>query len=163
VQRRSARPGRTSPDGESAATDRRLRRRRLLDGGGQPAARRVRPRPQRLEAAAGLLPALGERRRRPLHRPLLPCLSPPPLPADPPPAVPPRAGAGGPASPPALAGPDLRRWRQPRQPARGLARPRPRLDPPGGVGSGRGPLRALSRVALLVRRVGHRISRRPSP
>ena len=41
---------------------------------GQPAARRVRARAHRQGAAEGLLPALGQRRRRPLHRPLLPPL-----------------------------------------------------------------------------------------
>ena len=48
-------------------------------------------------AAQGLLPALGQRRRRPLHRPLLPCLSRRSLRGQPHLALSSRAGARGPA------------------------------------------------------------------
>ena len=80
-------------DEDGTSADRRLRRRRLLDGVRQPAARRLRARPDRSGAAAGLLPALGQRRRRPLHRPLLPRLLGRPLRGQPHLPLPPRAGA----------------------------------------------------------------------
>ena len=126
---------------------------------GQPAARRLRARPDRGGAAAGLLPALGQRRRRPLHRPLLPRLLRPPLRGQPHLPLPPRAGARGPAPPPPLPGPDLRRRRQRRQPARRLAGARDRPDPARSLGGGGDPLRALGRLALLVRRGGDRLPR----
>ena len=150
-----------SPPGapRRASPDRRLRGRRVLDGERQPADGRLRPLPDRQGAAAGLLPALGERRRRPLHRPLLPRVRGRPcgglahlaVPAPPQPARPARA--------PALPGPDLRGRRQPRQPARGLAGPRPRRDPRRGLGARRRPLRPLSRRALLVHRRPERLQR----
>ena len=159
VQRPGAR-ARPFDDGDCASPDRGLRRRRLLDGVGKPAARRVRARALPARAAAGLLPALGERRRRPLRRPLLPRLPGRALRGEPRLALPPRAGPGGPARPPALPGPDLRRRRQRGQPARGLARARDRRDPARSLGSGRRPLRPLGRLALLVRRGGQRLPRR---
>ena len=61
---------------------------------------------------------------------------------------------------PARAGPDLRRRWQPDQPARRLAGARHRLDAARGLRGRRDPLRALRRVALLVRRGGERLSRR---
>ena len=56
---------------EVAASDRRLRWRRLLAGVGQPAARRLRARPDRQGAPQGLLPGHRQRRRRRLRRSLL--------------------------------------------------------------------------------------------
>ncbi len=56
----------------AAAPDRGVRRRRVLDGVGEHAARRLRAGADRRRAPAGLLPADRERRRRPLRRPLLP-------------------------------------------------------------------------------------------
>ena len=162
VQPRNRRSGRPSRHGIGATSDRRLRRRRLLDGVREPAARRLRARPDQGRAAARLLPALGQRRRRPLHRPLLPRLLRPPLRGQPHLALPPRAGPGGPAPPPALPGPDLRRRRQRRQPARRLAGARDRRDPARSWEAGVDPLRPLGRLALLVRRGGHRLPRRPA-
>ena len=63
-------------------------------------------------------------------------------------------------APPALPGPDLRRRRQRRQPARRLARARHRRDPARSLGSRGHPLRPLGRLALLVRRGGDRLPRR---
>src|SRR5262249_37404105 len=136
-----------------------VRRRRLLDGVREPAARRLRARPDRGRTTASLLPALGERRRRPLHRPLLPRLRVPPLRGQPHLPVPPRAGPGGSASPPALPGPDLRRRWQRGQPARGLASARDRRDPARGLGGRGDPLWPLGRLAVLVRGGGERFPR----
>ena len=111
-------------------------------------------------AAAGLLPALGQRRRRPLRGPLLPRLPRRPLRGEPHLPLPPRAGPRGPARAPPLPGPDLRRRRQRDQPARRLAGARHRRDPARSVGGGRRPLRPLGRLALLVLGGGHRLPRR---
>ena len=108
---------------------------------GQPPARRVRARAHRARAAEGLLPAERKRRRRPLHRPLLPPLQRRSLRAVTPVALPPRAGARRPARAPPLPGPDLRRRRQRAQPARRLARARDRRHPPRRVEPWRRPLR----------------------
>ena len=78
-------------------------------------------------------------------------------------ALPPRAGARGPARAPALPGPDLRRRRQRDQPARRLAGARHRRDPARGVGGRGRPLRPLGRLAVLVRRGGDRLPRRAAP
>ena len=55
-----------------ATPDRRLRRRRVLDGVGQSAARRPRPVADRGRMSAGVLPAHRQRGRRPLRGALLP-------------------------------------------------------------------------------------------
>ena len=159
VQRSSSRPARPFADGDCASSDRGLRRRRLLDGVGQPPARRVRARALPARAPARLLPALGQRRRRPLRRPLLPCLPGRALRGQPRLALPARAGPGRPARAPARPGPDLRRRRQRHQPARCLAGARDRRDPARGLGGRRRPLRPLGRLALLVRRGAQRLPR----
>ena len=60
---------------------------------------------------------------------------------------------------PALPGPDLRRRRQRRQPARRLAGARDRRDPARSLGGGRHSLRPLGRLAVLVRGGGDRLPR----
>ena len=70
----------------------------------------------------------------------------------PPVAVSPRARAGRAPRAPARPGPDLRRRRQRHQPDRGLAGARDRRDPARVLGARRRPLRALGRLAVLVRR-----------
>ena len=141
-----------------------VRRRRLLDGGRQPAARRLRA-PSRRRAPEGLLHAHRVGRRRPLHRALLP------------------RGPGARcepshvslfrrdkrrrpgrrvAEPPARAGPDLRRRRQRRVAARRVARARPRRRPARGWARGRA-VRAERRLAVLVRRGGHPSTARREP
>ena len=75
-------------------------------------------------------------------------------------ALPPRAGARGPARAPALPGPDLRRRRQRDQPARRLAGARHRRHPARSLGGRGRPLRPLRRLAVLVRGSGDRLPRR---
>ena len=89
-----------------------------------------------------------QRRRRPLHRPLLPSLRGRALRGLAPVAVPARAGAGRAARAPALPGPDLRRRRQRHQPDRRLARARDRRDPARGAGSAGSILCGLSAGSL---------------
>ena len=122
-----------------------LRRRRLLDGGRQPAARRIRARAHRASAgrrsASCPPPAatptttssastahFSADRCEPSHLSLFRR----------------EQGTGRPARAPALPGPDLRRRRQRHQPARGLARARDRRDPARGLGARRRALRALA-------------------
>ena len=113
------------------------------------------------ERPEGLLPAVGERRRRPLHRALLPRTSRPS-------AASRRtsrcsaasAGSARPARAPARPGPDLRRRRQRHQPARRVAGPRRRRGAARGLGARRRAVRAERRLAVLVRRGGHRLPRR---
>ena len=120
---------------------------------GQHAARRLRALPAPRKAApARLLPADGQRRRGPLHRPLLPRL---------------RRGRCEPSHVSLFrreqsAGdmheqlleqrPDLRRRRQRDQPARRLARARARRDAAARLGARRGAVRAQRGLAVLVRR-----------
>ena len=146
-------------------TDRRARRRRVLDGEGRLAARRLRALARRAPAAARVLPADRLGRRRPLRRALLPPLL-ARLRGQPRVAVPPRPGhrrrRGRPRQPPAEPGPDLRRRRQRREHARRLARARARRDPAQGVAARHRSVRALGRLAVLVRAGAQRLSRRPA-
>ena len=134
-------PAAASRSGHGAPPpDRRLRWRRVLDGAGKPAARRLRARAHRRRAAARVLRAHRLGRRRPLHRPVLPRLPVVDLRAVARLAVPPRQGRRDRLRrrrPPARAGPHLRRRRQRRVAARRLARARPRPGPaptPGSAG-----------------------------
>ena len=68
-------------------------------------------------------------------------------------------GQRRPARAPALPGPHLRRGGQRGEPARRVARARPRRRDARGVGGGRGALRRLGRLALLVRRGHHGLPR----
>ena len=123
-RRTGRRPGLDTPGGRRAGgcrlrprhggatvPDRGLRRRRVLDGRRQPAARRLRPGPDRGRAPARVLRAHGVGRRRPLRRALLPHLRRLRLRAQPPLALPPRPHRGDrrPRRAPARAGPHLRR------------------------------------------------------
>jgi hypothetical protein len=109
-------------------SDRRLWRRRLLDGEGQLAAGRLRPVADGSAAAPRLLPAHRLGRRRSLRRALLPPLL-APVRGEPRVTVPPRPGHGRdrerPRGPPPGAGPDLRRRRKRREHARRMACPWP--------------------------------------
>src|SRR6476661_7962616 len=165
--RRSERSRRAWPyrptDGRTAAPDRGVRRWRVLDGGGQPAPRRLRAATDRGRAPEGLLRADRLRRRRPLRGALLPRVLARALRAEPPVAVPPRpcGGGRGHGRAPAQPGPDLRRRRQRRVAAGRLARARDRPDPRRGPPPRDRALRAERRLAVLVRRIGQRVPRSP--
>ena len=64
------------------------------------------------------------------------------------------------ATPPARAGPDLRRRRQRRQHARRVARARARRRPAQGLAQGHRAVRPVGRLAVLVRRGAQRLPRR---
>ena len=113
----------------------------------------------RRRAPAGLLPALGQRRRGPLHRALLP-------------RVRRRAAASRrtsrcsaattarrPPRAPARPGPDLRGGRQRAQPAGRVAGARHRRGAARGVGGGGGAVRRQRRLAVLVRGGRHGVPR----
>ena len=138
-----------SPDATPA--DRGLRRRRLLDGAGQPAARRVRALAVPAQEAAGVLLPVGLRRRRPLRRALLPPLLQRGLRPVAHLALPARLRARRGARAPAQAGPDLRRRRVDPLAARRVARARHRRGPARRVAGRCHPLRRVRRFAVLVR------------
>ena len=134
----------------------------LLDGGRQPAARRLRPRAHRRERPKVCFLPTASRRRRPLHRALLPRVLAGALRAVARLAVPPRQGRRArlrPRRAPARPGPHLRRRRQRRLAARRLARARPRRGAARVLAARHRPVRPERRLAVLVRRGGHRVPR----
>ena len=112
-------------------------------------------------AAARVLPALRQRRRRPLHRALLPRVRRRPLRAVAHLAVPARPRARRLPRAPARAGPDLRRRGQRAEPAGRVARARDRRGAARGLRGGGGALRGERRLAVLVRGGRDRLPRRP--
>ena len=105
----------------------------------------------RRRAAADLHPADRQRRHLRADRALLRRLRRAALRALRRLALPPRPAADGAARPPALPGPDLRRRRQPGQPAGGLGGARARRDPQPRLAAGDRPRRPERRGDVLVR------------
>ena len=140
---------------DAPTPDRRLRWRRVLDGGREPALGRLRARAGRgggPRPAEGLLPPDRVRGRRPLRGPLLPALRGESLRAVARVAVPARLRDRRRARAPARPGPRVRRRRQRHLPDGRAARARARRRAARGVGGRRRHVRAQRRVAVLVRR-----------
>ena len=112
-------------------------------------------------AAAGLLPADRQRRRRPLRGAVLPGVLRVALRAVAHLAVPARDGRRRPARAPARPGPDLRRRRQPGVAAGHVAGARDRRWRCASLAGGRGAVRRLGRLAVLVLDALSRLPRGP--
>ena len=146
--------------------DRRPRRRGLLDGEGRLPARRLHPVAHRRAHGRGSASCPPPRATPTTTSCASTAASPPAARrATCPCSAATRAPAGSRTTSPThllAAGPDLRRRRQHGEHARRLARARARRDPAQGLAPGHRPVRALGRLAVLVRAGPERLPRRPA-